>query len=52
MALSDSKVLDAQAGGETFSSALLAALAGVNTVTGPGMLDFVFDLQPAQAGAG
>ncbi len=47
MALSDGKVLDAQAGGETFSSALLAALAGVNSVAGPGMLDFVltFSLQ-------
>ena len=31
----------AQAGGETFSSALLAAIAGVNSVSGPGMLDFV-----------
>ena len=41
MALSDSKFLDAQAGGETFSSALLAAIAGVNSVSGPGMLDFV-----------
>jgi trimethylamine--corrinoid protein Co-methyltransferase len=41
MALSDGKDLDAQAGGETFSSALLAALAGVNAVAGPGMLDFV-----------
>ena len=41
MALSDGKSLDAQAGGETFSSALLAALAGVNSVSGPGMLDFV-----------
>ncbi len=41
MALSDSKVLDAQAGGETFSSALLAAIAGVNSVSGVGMLDFV-----------
>jgi len=41
MALSDAKVIDAQAGGETFSSALLAALAGVNSVSGPGMLDFV-----------
>ena len=41
MALSDGKELDAQAGGETFSSALLAALAGVNAVAGPGMLDFV-----------
>ena len=41
MALSDAKSLDAQAGGETFSSALLAAIAGVNSVSGPGMLDFV-----------
>ena len=41
MALSDGKYLDAQAGGETFSSALLAAMAGVNSVSGPGMLDFV-----------
>jgi trimethylamine--corrinoid protein Co-methyltransferase len=41
MALSDGKQLDAQAGGETFSSALLAAIAGVNSVSGPGMLDFV-----------
>jgi len=41
MALSDGKHLDAQAGGETFSSALLAAIAGVNSVSGPGMLDFV-----------
>jgi trimethylamine--corrinoid protein Co-methyltransferase len=41
MALSDGKSLDAQAGGESFSSALLAAIAGVNSVSGPGMLDFV-----------
>jgi trimethylamine--corrinoid protein Co-methyltransferase len=41
MALSDGKVLDAQAGAETFASALLAALAGVNSVSGPGMLDFL-----------
>jgi trimethylamine--corrinoid protein Co-methyltransferase len=41
MALGDGKMLDAQAGGETFSSALLAAIAGVNSVSGPGMLDFV-----------
>ena len=41
MALSDGKVLDAQAGAETFGSALLAALAGINSVSGPGMLDFV-----------
>jgi trimethylamine--corrinoid protein Co-methyltransferase len=41
MALSDGKFLDAQAGAETFGSGLLAALAGVNSVSGPGMLDFV-----------
>jgi trimethylamine--corrinoid protein Co-methyltransferase len=41
MALSDGKFLDAQAGGETASQALLAAIAGVNSVSGPGMLDFV-----------
>jgi trimethylamine--corrinoid protein Co-methyltransferase len=41
MALSDAKILDAQAGAETFASALLAALAGVNSVSGPGMLDFL-----------
>jgi trimethylamine--corrinoid protein Co-methyltransferase len=41
MGFSDTKVLDAQAGAETFGSALLAALAGVNSVSGPGMLDFL-----------
>lgn len=41
MALSDSKFLDAQAGAETFGSAMLAALAGINSVSGPGMLDYV-----------
>ena len=46
MALSDGPILDAQAGAETFGSALVAALAGVNSVSGPGMLDFllVFNL--------
>ena len=46
MALSDAPILDAQAGAETFGSALIAALAGVNSVSGPGMLDFllVFNL--------
>ena len=46
MALSDGPILDAQAGAETFGSALIAALAGVNSVSGPGMLDFllVFNL--------
>ncbi|MGB8328399.1 MAG: trimethylamine methyltransferase family protein, partial [Steroidobacteraceae bacterium] len=41
MALSDSPLLDAQAGAETFGSALIAALAGVNSVSGPGMLDYL-----------
>jgi trimethylamine--corrinoid protein Co-methyltransferase len=41
MALSDARSMDAQAGAETFGSALLAALAGVNSVSGPGMLDYV-----------
>src|SRR6185369_12684427 len=41
MALADAKTLDAQAGAETLGSALLAALAGVNSVSGPGMLDFL-----------
>jgi trimethylamine--corrinoid protein Co-methyltransferase len=41
MALSDSKFLDAQAGAESFGSGLLAALAGVNSVSGPGLLDYV-----------
>jgi trimethylamine--corrinoid protein Co-methyltransferase len=47
MAFSDAKLTDAQAGAETFSSAILAALAGVNSVSGPGMLDYllVFSLE-------
>jgi trimethylamine--corrinoid protein Co-methyltransferase len=40
MALSDAKLLDAQCGLETGMGATLAALAGVNSVSGPGMLDF------------
>ncbi len=41
MALSDARALDAQAGAETFGSALLAGLAGINSISGPGMLDYV-----------
>ncbi len=41
MALSEGKFLDAQAGAETFGGALLAAVSGVNSVSGPGMLDYV-----------
>ena len=40
IALSDAKRLDAQAGLETGIGAALAALAGINSVSGPGMLDF------------
>ncbi len=38
--LSDAKMLDAQAGMETSMGATLAALAGINNISGPGMLDF------------
>lgn len=41
MALSEGKFLDAQAGAESFAGALLAAISGVNSVSGPGMLDYV-----------
>lgn len=40
IALSDAKTLDAQAGAETAMGAALAALATINSVSGPGMLDF------------
>lgn len=40
IALSDSKQLDAQAGIETGMGAVLAALSGINNISGPGMLDF------------
>ena len=40
MALSDAKVNDPQAGFETALGAALGALAGVNVISGPGMLNF------------
>jgi len=40
IALSDAKQLDAQAGLETGVGATLAALSGINSISGPGMLDF------------
>jgi len=40
IALSDAKQLDAQAGLETAMGAVLAALSGINSISGPGMLDF------------
>ena len=40
IALSDAKRLDAQAGHETSMGAVLAGLSGINSISGPGMLDF------------
>ncbi len=40
ISLSDAKQLDAQAGLESSMGATLAVLAGINNVSGPGMLDF------------
>ena len=40
MGLSDAKVVDAQAGFESGMGALMAVLAGVNMISGPGMMDF------------
>jgi trimethylamine--corrinoid protein Co-methyltransferase len=40
MGLSDAKVNDPQAGFETAFGAVIGALAGVNVISGPGMLDF------------
>ena len=40
ISLSDAKLLDAQAGLETGMGAVLAAASGINSISGPGMLDF------------
>jgi len=40
ISLSDAKQLDAQAGLESGIGATLAALSGINNVSGPGMIDF------------
>ncbi len=40
MGLSDSKVLDTQAGMESAMGATIAAMSGVNMISGPGMLNF------------
>jgi len=40
LALSDAKPVDFQAGMETGMGAVIAALSGINNVSGPGMLDF------------
>jgi trimethylamine--corrinoid protein Co-methyltransferase len=41
LGLSDAKVVDHQAGWETSQGLVMAALAGINLVAGPGMLGFV-----------
>jgi len=40
MGLSDAKINDSQAGLETGIGAVLAALSGINVISGPGMLNF------------
>ena len=40
ISLSDAKQLDTQAGLESAMGATLAALSGINSISGPGMLDF------------
>jgi len=40
IALSDAKQLDAQAGQESGTGSTLAVLAGINNISGPGLMDF------------
>jgi trimethylamine--corrinoid protein Co-methyltransferase len=40
MGLSDSKIVDYQAGYESSAGIVLAALSGVNNISGPGMMEF------------
>ena len=40
ISMSDAKQIDAQAGLESGMGATLAALAGINSISGPGMIDF------------
>ncbi len=40
LGMSDSKIVDAQTGLESASGAMLGALAGINMISGPGMMDF------------
>jgi len=43
---SDSKVVDAQAGMESAVTAMIGALAGINMISGAGMLDFLACMSP------
>jgi len=40
LGMSDTKIVDAQTGLESASGAMLGALAGINMISGPGMMDF------------
>jgi trimethylamine--corrinoid protein Co-methyltransferase len=40
LGMSDAKIVDAQTGLESASGAILGALAGINMISGPGMMDF------------
>ena len=40
LGMSDTKIVDAQTGLESASGAVLGALAGINMISGPGMMDF------------
>ncbi len=40
LGMSDAKIVDTQCGLESASGAILGALAGINMISGPGMLDF------------
>jgi trimethylamine--corrinoid protein Co-methyltransferase len=42
----DAKIVDAQAGMESGITALIGALAGINMISGPGMLDFLACMSP------
>lgn len=46
LALSDAKTPDYQAGMETGMGAVLAALAGIDLVAGPGILDYILARSP------
>ena len=52
VAMSDAKQLDAQAGLETATGALLAGVSGINSISGPGMLDFERLPEPGEACVG
>ena len=43
---SDAKIVDAQAGMESSTTAMISALAGINMISGAGMLDFLACMSP------